>query len=135
MTDLRAQVPAPSAHQLKILALVADGHTSAHIGELLDLSEQTIKTHLRRLFKHTGAAHRAGLVAYAYRAGWLTGATPAAEPAAPEPVQPGADRRRVQRVHVALRQWTDLRNNGSAAATGEGLRRAVTAALELPEVS
>lgn len=139
--ELGASVQQPmSARRLEILTLLAQGLPSAEIGAKVHLTEHTIKTHLRRMFAATGTTSRAGLVGHAYRNGWLgAGILPAEpEPAEPEPpvAEPepiSADRRRVQRVHVALRNWTGLRNAGSAAATAEGLRRAVVAALDLPE--
>lgn len=60
-----------SARQAEILALVAEGLTNAQIGAKLHLSEDTIKTNLRRLSLARGARNRAHLVHLAHQWGLL----------------------------------------------------------------
>jgi DNA-binding NarL/FixJ family response regulator len=45
------------------------GRSNAEIGRDLFLSEDTVKTHARRLFRKLGAADRAQAVAVGFRAG------------------------------------------------------------------
>ena len=47
------------------------GMSNAEIGKRLFVSEDTVKTHLRRLFRKIGARDRAHAVALAFRAGVL----------------------------------------------------------------
>ena len=48
---------------------MADGKSNAEIGRELYVSEDTVKTHARRLFRKLGARDRAHLVVFAYEAG------------------------------------------------------------------
>lgn len=51
---------------------LADGLTNLLIGRRLGLSEDTVKTHARRIFKAMDAKSRTDAVRKAYRWGWLT---------------------------------------------------------------
>jgi len=77
-------LPAPdSAHQrrpaageltrreLEVLAGMSHGRSNAQIGAELFLSEDTVKTHARRLFRKLGASDRAQAVAIGLRAGLI----------------------------------------------------------------
>jgi DNA-binding NarL/FixJ family response regulator len=72
----RSPVPAPSEQQppltereLEVLSGMSDGRSNAEIGRALFLSEDTVKTHARRLFRKLGASDRAHAVAIAIRRG------------------------------------------------------------------
>jgi DNA-binding CsgD family transcriptional regulator len=56
-----------STRELEILELVADGLGNRQIATLLHLSEETVKTHLRRLMRKLGATSRAHAVALGIR--------------------------------------------------------------------
>lgn len=58
--------------ETEILHRVADGKTNGEIGMDLFLSEDTIKTHVRRIFRKVGARDRAQLVHLAHVTGLLT---------------------------------------------------------------
>jgi len=61
-----------TARETQILAGIAGGHTNAQIGRSLYISEDTVKTHARRLFRKLGARDRAHAVALGYDQGALT---------------------------------------------------------------
>ena len=63
--------PAPvlTERELQVLRGMADGHSNAEIGRALFVSEDTVKTHARRLFRKLGARDRAHAVAAGFRAG------------------------------------------------------------------
>lgn len=80
-----------TAHERAVLLGMAQGLTNPEIGRALFLSEDTIKTHGRKLFRKLGARDRANAVALGFRAGlfprdgWTTALTPP-DPTEPEPV-------------------------------------------------
>ena len=51
---------------------MADGKSNAEIGRELFVSEDTVKTHARRLFRKLGARDRAHAVAAGFRAGLVS---------------------------------------------------------------
>ena len=55
--------------ELQVLLGMADGKSNAEIGRELFVSEDTVKTHARRLFRKLGARDRAHAVAAGFRAG------------------------------------------------------------------
>ena len=55
--------------ELQVLRGMADGKSNAEIGRELYVSEDTVKTHARRLFRKLSARDRAHAVAAAFRAG------------------------------------------------------------------
>jgi DNA-binding NarL/FixJ family response regulator len=55
--------------ELQVLRGMADGKSNAEIGRDLFVSEDTVKTHARRLFRKLGARDRAHAVAAGFRAG------------------------------------------------------------------
>lgn len=63
--------PAPTLteRELEVLAGMCEGQSNAEIGRGLFLSEDTVKTHARRLFRKLGAADRAHAVAISLRRG------------------------------------------------------------------
>lgn len=78
--------------ELQVLNGMSRGQSNGQIGRDLYLSEDTIKTHARRLFAKLGARDRAHAVHLAHVAGLLSETSPAQrEPLPPRPqVQPTA---------------------------------------------
>jgi DNA-binding NarL/FixJ family response regulator len=58
--------------QLRILRLIADGMTDRQIATELYLGENTVKTHIRRIFAKLNAVSRAHAVANGFRQGLIT---------------------------------------------------------------
>ncbi|MFI6164834.1 helix-turn-helix transcriptional regulator [Micromonospora haikouensis] len=58
--------------ELQVLLGMAEGKSNAEIGRELFVSEDTVKTHARRLFRKLGARDRAHAVAAGFRAGLVT---------------------------------------------------------------
>jgi DNA-binding NarL/FixJ family response regulator len=75
--------------ELAILRHVAGGLKNREVGELLDVSEQTIKNHLSSILHKLGVPNRTLAVTYAVRQGWLTldemGAEHSADPSGDAP--------------------------------------------------
>ena len=65
----RGTRPVLTERELEVLAGMCEGRSNAEIGKSLFLSEDTVKTHARRLFKKLGAVDRAHAVALGYRWG------------------------------------------------------------------
>jgi DNA-binding NarL/FixJ family response regulator len=63
--------PTLSPREMEVLLLLKDGRSNEEIGELLGISDQTVKTHLRGLREKLGAADRAGAVGKAFELGLL----------------------------------------------------------------
>ncbi|MFZ5872355.1 MAG: response regulator [Actinomycetota bacterium] len=63
------RVPALTERELQVLTGMSRGRSNAEIGRELFLSEDTVKTHARRLFRKLGAADRAQAVAVGFRWG------------------------------------------------------------------
>ena len=61
--------PSLTERELQVLRGMADGKSNAEIGRELFVSEDTVKTHARRLFRKLGARDRAHAVASGFRAG------------------------------------------------------------------
>ncbi|MCA0146116.1 response regulator transcription factor [Blastococcus sp. LR1] len=61
--------PALSMREMQVLTGMSQGKSNAQIGRELYLSEDTIKTHARRLFRKLGAKDRAEAVALGFRRG------------------------------------------------------------------
>jgi DNA-binding NarL/FixJ family response regulator len=60
-----------SAREVEVLAQVAKGKTNAEIGQLLHISEATVKTHLLRTFNKLGVSDRTAAVTTAMSLGLL----------------------------------------------------------------
>ncbi len=58
--------------ELQVLRGMSQGKSNAEIGKSLFLSEDTVKTHARRLFRKLGVSDRAQAVAYGFRRGFVT---------------------------------------------------------------
>ena len=67
--DGQPDPPSLSERELQVLSGMARGRSNAEIGRELYLSEDTVKTHARRLFRKLGAADRAHAVAVGFRWG------------------------------------------------------------------
>lgn len=66
-----ASFPQLSAREKQILALVAEGHTSPEIAQIVSLSQETIKWYRKRLLQKTGASNSAEMIHKATEAGLL----------------------------------------------------------------
>ncbi|HEV8403754.1 MAG TPA: response regulator transcription factor [Candidatus Limnocylindrales bacterium] len=64
----------PSDREIQVIGLVTAGASNAEAAGLLDLSEKTIESHLRRLFDRYGVFSRTELAVLAMREGWVSGA-------------------------------------------------------------
>jgi DNA-binding NarL/FixJ family response regulator len=62
-------LPALTERELQVLSGMSRGRSNAEIGKELYLSEDTVKTHARRLFRKLEAADRAQAVAVGFRGG------------------------------------------------------------------
>jgi DNA-binding NarL/FixJ family response regulator len=60
-----------SMREMQVLTGMSQGKSNAQIGRELYLSEDTIKTHARRLFRKLGAKDRAEAVATGFRRGMM----------------------------------------------------------------
>jgi DNA-binding NarL/FixJ family response regulator len=77
-THMAAQLRAPAAGALSpreedVLRHVAMGLRNAEIAERLSISEETVKTHLNRIFRKLGVRDRVELALHAARAGMPSG--------------------------------------------------------------
>ena len=61
-----------SDREVGILRLLAEGHDKSVMANELYISENTIKTHLSRIYQKIGAVNAAHAVAIAFRAGILS---------------------------------------------------------------
>ena len=68
---VRAAEPVPvlTKREIEVLVGMSHGRSNAQIGQELFLSEDTVKTHARRLFRKLGASDRAQAVAIGLRRG------------------------------------------------------------------
>jgi DNA-binding NarL/FixJ family response regulator len=64
-----ARTPSLTERELQVLRGMSDGKSNAEIGRELFVSEDTVKTHARRLFRKLGARDRAHAVATGFRSG------------------------------------------------------------------
>ena len=61
--------PSLTEREMQVLTGMSRGRSNSEIGKELFLSEDTVKTHARRLFRKLGAADRAQAVAVGFRWG------------------------------------------------------------------
>ena len=73
-STVRETAPAASLsmREMQVLTGMSQGKSNAQIGRELYLSEDTIKTHARRLFRKLGAKDRAEAVATGFRRGMMS---------------------------------------------------------------
>jgi DNA-binding NarL/FixJ family response regulator len=69
--DTAAPLEPLSEREIQVLDELRRGLTSAEIGRVLDLSEHTIKTHLKNIFTKLHAADRTEAVAAGFQLGYL----------------------------------------------------------------
>jgi DNA-binding CsgD family transcriptional regulator len=55
--------------ELEVLALIAEGYSTREIARMLWITEETVRTHVRRLLDRLGARTRAHAVSIAHRDG------------------------------------------------------------------
>jgi DNA-binding NarL/FixJ family response regulator len=75
-SSIRAGFPggAPlSDREEEVMRWIARGFTNREIATQLDVSVKTVETHKARAMEKLGVDSRAGIVAYAIRAGWMSG--------------------------------------------------------------
>jgi DNA-binding CsgD family transcriptional regulator len=89
-----------SDRELQVLEGMANGKSNAEIGRELHVSEDTVKTHARPLFRKLGARDRAHAVAIGYQQGLLVGARAASRP---------DDTVRLGAAHAWLDEWQPVR--------------------------
>ena len=68
---LRELEQEPTAREIEVLQLVADGLVNREIGQHLFLSEETVKSHVRHLLAKLQARSRAHAVAVGFRRGLI----------------------------------------------------------------
>jgi DNA-binding NarL/FixJ family response regulator len=61
----------PTAREIEVLQLVADGLVNREIGKTLFLSEETVKSHVRHILAKLQARSRAHAVAVGFRRGLI----------------------------------------------------------------
>jgi DNA-binding CsgD family transcriptional regulator len=109
--------------QKQVLQLMAGGLSNAAIGQRLGVTEDTVKTHNRRLFRLLGARDRTQAVYLALGAG-LLGA----------PLSDAQLRDRIDRVEAVLDAMHETRRDAPEGSRYARLYDAVKAALSgLPE--
>lgn len=69
--DAERTQPVLTRRELEVLVGMSNGRSNAQIGQDLYLSEDTVKTHARRLFRKLGASDRAQAVAIGMRRGLI----------------------------------------------------------------
>jgi len=67
-----ARKPTLTGREIEVLGLVADGRTSKQIGDLLFISENTVKNHIRNILDKLGLHSRNEAVLYAVRENLIT---------------------------------------------------------------
>ncbi|HZE41684.1 MAG TPA: response regulator transcription factor, partial [Stackebrandtia sp.] len=75
--DIPAQRPVTDAprvtrRELQVLRAMSDGRSNAEIARRLFVSEDTVKTHARRLYRKLGVRDRAQAVAAGFRTGLVS---------------------------------------------------------------
>ena len=68
-TAARDTRPRITRRELEVLALIAHGYSTAEIARALWITEDTVKTHVRRFLRRLGARTRAHAVAIVFREG------------------------------------------------------------------
>jgi two-component system NarL family response regulator len=69
---LQARKPTLTGREIEVLELVAQGNTSREIGDLLFISENTVKNHIRNILDKLGLHSRNEAVLYAVREDLIT---------------------------------------------------------------
>jgi two-component system NarL family response regulator len=69
---LQARKPTLTGREIEVLQLVARGRTSREIGDVLYISENTVKNHIRNILDKLGLHSRNEAVLYAVRENLIT---------------------------------------------------------------
>lgn len=113
--------PGLTPRELNVLRGIADGLQNKEIGRALHITEDTVKTHGRRLFAKLGARGRAHAVTLAYQAGIFTAAPPGCHGCVR--VRAALARRRAVRLRLsAAHPWARLYDHITAALGPEDTR-------------
>jgi DNA-binding CsgD family transcriptional regulator len=64
----RATLDALTPAEMRVFALLVEGHSTGKIAETLAIAPSTIRTHIIHIFRKTGQHSRADLVRLAWRA-------------------------------------------------------------------
>jgi len=72
--SVRSATRRPSDREIQVIGLISAGASNAEAAAILDLSEKTIESHLRRMFDRYGVLSRTELAVLAMREGWVSGA-------------------------------------------------------------
>lgn len=67
----KAQLPTLSARELEVLTILATGETTKEIARKLYLSEPTIKTHLKNIYRKLEVSNRTAAIAIARENSWV----------------------------------------------------------------
>lgn len=59
------------SRQIEVLRLMAEGYSNKRISEVLDISENTVKTHIKLIFKRLNVARRTACVSKARTIGLI----------------------------------------------------------------
>ena len=70
--DAAGAMHTPTARELQVLQLLADGLSNRQIAGRLTVSEETVKTHVRSLLAKLRASSRTHAVGLGFRAGLVT---------------------------------------------------------------
>jgi DNA-binding NarL/FixJ family response regulator len=68
-TSLRDEIPALTPQEVRILQLITEGLNNGTIAEILSLSPNTVKSHVRNIFSKLGVSDRTQAAIWAIRRG------------------------------------------------------------------
>lgn len=71
-TSLREEIPALTPQEVRVLQLITEGLNNGTIAEILSLSPNTIKSHVRNIFSKLGVSDRTQAAIWAIRRGLST---------------------------------------------------------------
>jgi EAL domain-containing protein (putative c-di-GMP-specific phosphodiesterase class I)/DNA-binding NarL/FixJ family response regulator len=71
MHAVRAAGGIPTARELAVLELLADGQSTVEVASAMGISPRTVESHLRALFDRVGVPSRTDLVLHSIREGWI----------------------------------------------------------------
>lgn len=70
---LAASYRSPTVRESQIIAMLSEGLANSEVGKRLGISQKTVESHLRNLFRRFGVSSRTELVTLARQQGWLSG--------------------------------------------------------------
>jgi len=71
-TSLREEIPALTPQEVRVLQLITEGLNNSTIAEILSLSPNTVKSHVRNIFSKLGVSDRTQAAIWAIRRGLST---------------------------------------------------------------